>query len=117
MNPQTKSPAKVAQSKSGSGVSLYEPDQMVQLAAHLQTFFAENNLLADIQGKAYVKVPGWQYAGTKLGIIPMVESVEDVSKDGRTQYQTRVALLNLRTESYVGCGVGLCSSQEPGKKN
>ena len=113
MNPQTK----VAQTKSGSSTSLYEPDQMVQLAAHLQTFFAENNLLAEIQGKPYVKVAGWQYAGTKLGIIPMVEEVTDQSTDKRTQYQTRVALLNIKTDTYVGCGVGLCSSQEPGKKN
>ena len=95
---------------------------MVKLAAHLQTFFAENNLLADIQGKAYVKVAGWQYAGTKLGIIPMIEEVADQSTgspaaDKRTQYQTRVALLNIKTDTYVGCGVGLCSSQEPGKKN
>ncbi|MEM9829890.1 MAG: hypothetical protein AAF944_04605 [Bacteroidota bacterium] len=114
MSTQTKS---VAQAKSSSGASLYEPDQMVQLAAHLQTFFAENNLLSEIQGKPYVKVAGWQYAGTKLGIIPMVESVDDVSSEKHTQYQTRVALLNIKTDTYVGCGVGLCSSAEPGKKN
>ncbi len=112
---KTQTPSNVNQSK--TSVSLYEPDQMVSFAAHLQTFFTENNLLSDIQGKAYVKVPVWQYAGTKLGIIPMVEEVANQSSDKEICYQTKVALLNIKTNEYVGCGFGLCSNRESGKKN
>ena len=101
----------------GTGASLYEPDQMVKLASHLQQTFKEQNLLCPIQGRDYVKVSGWQYAGTKLGIVPMVEEVTDQSDDKRIQYQTKVALLNIKTNEYVGCGIALCSNLENGKKN
>ena len=100
-----------------TGASLYEPDQMVKLASHLQQTFKEQNLICPIQGRDYVKVSGWQYAGTKLGIVPMVEEVTDQSDDKRIQYQTRVALLNIKTNEYVGCGIALCSNLENGKKN
>lgn len=98
-------------------LSLYDADQMISFSGHLQQFFAENNLVCDVQGKTHVKVPGWQYAGTKLGIIPMVEEVLDLSTDKEIRYQTRVALLNIKTNQYVGCGIAICSNSETGKRN
>ena len=100
-----------------TSVSLYEPDQMVQLATHLQKIFREQNLFCKIQGREYVKVAGWQYAGTKLGLVPMVEEIADQSSEKEVRFQTRVALLNIKTNQYVGCGFGLCSNLEAGKKS
>ena len=61
-------------------------------------------LVTIIQGRHHVKVPGWQYAGTKLDIIPVVEEVLELSTDKEICYQTRIVLLNIKTNQYVSCG-------------
>ena len=97
-------------------LNLYDAEQLTLLATHLQTFFKEQKLVSQIQDRDYVKVAGWQYAGTKLGIVPMVEEVADQSSEKEIRYQTRVALLNIHTNQYVGCGFGLCSNTEHKKQ-
>jgi hypothetical protein len=88
------------------------------LAKDLANFIKENNLFHSIQGKEYVAVEGWQYAGARLGILPVVVSVEKSFGNGQEEikYTCKVNLLNLRTAQIIGCGYALCSSKEPGKK-
>ncbi|QMU29393.1 hypothetical protein [Adhaeribacter radiodurans] len=91
-------------------------DETMHLAIDLAKFIKENKLYQNIQGKEYVNVEGWQYAGSRLGILPVVEHVINVSTDTELKYQAKVNLLNLRTEQIVGAGFAICSNKEQGKK-
>lgn len=91
-------------------------DETLHLAVDLAKFIKENNLYQNIQGKEYVNVEGWQYAGSRLGILPVVEHVINVSQDTEIKYQAKVNLLNLRNEQVVGAGFAICSNKEQGKK-
>lgn len=91
-------------------------DETLHLAIDLAKFIKENNLFQNIQGKEYVNVEGWQYAGSRLGILPVVEHVINVSQDAEIKYQAKVNLLNLRTDQVVGAGFAICSNKEQGKK-
>jgi len=91
-------------------------DETMHLAIDLAKFIKENKLYQNIQGKEYVNVEGWQYAGSRLGILPVVEHLINVSTDTELKYQAKVNLLNLRTEQVVGAGFAICSNKEQGKK-
>jgi hypothetical protein len=91
-------------------------DETMHLAIDLAKFIKENKLYQNIQGKEYVNVEGWQYAGSRLGILPVVDHVINVSTDTELKYQAKVNLLNLRTEQVVGAGFAICSNKEQGKK-
>jgi hypothetical protein len=91
-------------------------DETMHLAIDLAKFIKENRLYQNIQGKEYVNVEGWQYAGSRLGIFPVVEQVTNVSTDTEMKYTAKVNLLNLRTEQVVGAGFAICSNKEQGKK-
>ncbi|WP_242917492.1 hypothetical protein [Pontibacter liquoris] len=91
-------------------------DETLHLAVDLAKFIKENRLYQNIQGKEYVNVEGWQYAGSRLGILPIVEHVVNVSTDDEIKYQAKVNLLDLRSEQVVGAGFAICSNREQGKK-
>jgi hypothetical protein len=91
-------------------------DETMHLAIDLAKFIKENRLFQNIQGREYVNVEGWQYAGSRLGILPVVEQVTNMSTDTELKYQAKVNLLNLRTEQVVGAGFAICSNKEQGKK-
>ncbi len=91
-------------------------DETLHLAADLARFIKENKLYVNLQGKEYVNVEGWQYAGSRLGILPIVEELTNLSDETEIKYQSRVRLLNLRNEQVVGSGFAICSNKEPGKK-
>lgn len=93
-----------------------KPDETMHLAIDLARFIKENKLFHPIQGKEYVNVEGWQYAGSRLGILPVVESLTNVGDEQEMKYQAKVNLLNLRTEQIVGTGFAVCSNKESGKK-
>ena len=91
-------------------------DETLQLATDVARFIRENKLFLHLQGKEYVNVEGWQYAGSRLGILPIVEELTNLSDGQEVKYQSRVRLLNLRNEQIVGSGFAICSNKEPGKK-
>src|SRR5688572_5334333 len=97
-------------------LSISNADNTKYLATDLAKFIKENKLYQNIQGKEYVNVEGWQYAGSRLGILPVVEQVTNMSTDTELKYQAKVNLLNLRTEQVVGAGFAICSNKEQGKK-
>lgn len=90
--------------------------ETLALAADLAKFIRENKLTHNVQGKEYVNVEGWQYAGSRLGIVPIVEQVIDMSHDGEIKYQAKVMLFDLRSQQTVGAGFAICSNKENGKK-
>lgn len=91
-------------------------DETLHLAVDLAKFIKENKLYQNIQGKEYVNVEGWQYAGSRLGILPVVEHVVNISTDEEIKYQAKVNLLDLRSQQVVGAGFAICSNREQGKK-
>ncbi|WP_460924378.1 hypothetical protein [Pontibacter brevis] len=91
-------------------------DETLHLAIDLAKFIKENRLYQNIQGKEYVNVEGWQYAGSRLGILPVVEHVVNISTDEEIKYQAKVNLLDLRSQQVVGAGFAICSNREQGKK-
>jgi hypothetical protein len=95
------------------------PDETKHLANDLARFIRENKLFHNIQGKEYVNVEGWQYAGCRLGILPVVDELSlqrDVNDDNEIKYQAKVKLLDLRTNQIVGTGFAICSNKESSKK-
>lgn len=115
MNQEIKDSKLVKKSKIES-YDIAKSDETMHLAVDLAKFIKENNLYQNIQGKEYVNVEGWQYAGSRLGILPVVEQVTNMSTDTELKYQAKVNLLNLRTEQVVGAGFAICSNKEQGKK-
>lgn len=91
-------------------------DETMYLAVDLAKFIKENKLYHNIQGKEYVNVEGWQYAGSRLGILPVVKELTNISDEHEMKYQAKVELLNLRTEQIIGSGFAICSNKESGKK-
>lgn len=90
--------------------------ETLYLAQDLAKFIRENRLAMQIQGKDYVNVEGWQYAGARLGIFPIIEEVQRVHADDEMKYQAHVKLINLKTDTVVGSGFAICSNRESGKK-
>lgn len=93
-------------------------NETLHLAQDLAKFIKENRLFHNIQGKAYVNVEGWQYAGARLGILPIIEELRRIeSENGELKYQAEVKLLSLRNQQVVGSGFAICSNKEFGKKS
>ena len=92
--------------------------ETMHLAQDLARFIKENNLFHNIQGKAYVNVEGWQYAGARLGILPVIEELAHVGcDDNEIKYQAKVKLMNIKTQQAIGSGFAICSNKESGKRN
>ena len=92
--------------------------ETMHLAQDLARFIKENKLFHHIQGKAYVNVEGWQYAGSRLGILPVIDDLINISLDNsEIKYQAKVRLLNLKNQQTVGSGFAICSNRENGKRN
>lgn len=98
------------------GYDLGRPTQSLGLATDLAKFIKENNLCSKIQNKDFVQVEGWAYAGSRLGIVPMVEYLTDMSTSEEIKYECRVSLYDLHRDKTVGVGIARCSNKEPGKK-
>ncbi len=91
-------------------------DETLQLATDLAKFIKDNKLSTTVQGKEFVNVEGWQYAGSRLGIVPIVDHVINVSSESELKYQAKVTLFDMRSGHTVGAGFAVCSNKESGKK-
>ncbi|RDV15890.1 hypothetical protein DXT99_07835 [Pontibacter diazotrophicus] len=115
MNQENKE-TKVQKKPKVESYDISKSDETLHLAIDLAKFIKENRLYQNIQGKEYVNVEGWQYAGSRLGILPVVEHVVNISTDDEIKYQAKVNLLDLRSQQVVGAGFAICSNREQGKK-
>lgn len=93
------------------------PAKTLALAGILTDYIKKNGLTVKIKGNDYVKAEGWQFAGSQLGIIPIVDEVTDLSKEGEFKYRTVVKLVKLDSDQIVGCGIAICSNKEHSKKS
>jgi hypothetical protein len=100
--------------------SAIQPDSYgsdtIGIAKDLTRFIQENKLSTQMQGKEFVNVEGWQYAGSRLGIVPIVEDILNLSTEQEIKYQAKVTLLQLSSGLTVGGGFAICSNKEGGKK-
>lgn len=108
--------AKAVKAPKVASYDIARADETLSLATDLAKFIRENKLTHNVQGKEYVNVEGWQYAGSRLGIVPIVEQVIDMSHDAEIKYTARVSLFDLRSQQTVGAGFAVCSNKENGKK-
>jgi hypothetical protein len=110
-----KTPAKIGKSQAQS-YDLAKSDETLDLAKDLAKFIKDNKLSTQVQGKEFVNVEGWQYAGSRLGIVPVVEHLLNVSTDQELKYQAKVTLFDMRSQHTVGAGFAICSNKESGRK-
>lgn len=100
-----------------TSANLDKPSEMVGMANSLKQFISENNLSSTIQGKQYVNVEGWMFAGGCLGIIPVLTECTDISADSEIKYRASVELVRLSDGLTVGRGVAICSNKEVKRRN
>jgi hypothetical protein len=101
-----------------SSLTLGSADDALTLATELQKFVKANKLTSNIQGKEFPNVEAWQFAGSLLGLSPMLESIEDKSvENGEIKWHATVAIQNLHTGTIVGRGFATCSNKEHTKRS
>lgn len=99
-----------------SNASLTNPGGMLELAGTVKQFILDQKLFTAIQGRNYVNVEGWQFAGGMIGVLPVVQSTENLSSGEELKYRASVQLINIATDKLVGSGIATCSNKEKGKK-
>lgn len=97
-------------------VNLASPQAIAEFATELKDLIVKNGLFANIKGKNYVNVEGWQIAGAFTGTYPIVETVENLSTDKICRYRAEVSLRD-KNGIKVGYGVAICTNKESGKTN
>jgi hypothetical protein len=102
--------------REANSYDIAKPEETLQLATDLTKFIRDNKLFQNIQGREYVNVEGWQFAGSRLGLVPVVTELVNISTNEEIKYQACVELINLRNDQKVGGGFAICSNKEPGKR-
>lgn len=99
-----------------TALSLSKPQEALQVASTLQTFVTERKLTANIQGKNYPLVEAWQFAGSQLGLIPIVSDVNCLSKEDEIKYEASVEIVRITDGFVMSRGYAVCSNKEHSKK-
>jgi hypothetical protein len=97
-------------------MELTKPNEALQVASTLQTFVTERKLTANIQGKNYPLVEAWQFAGSQLGLIPVVREVKNLSTDSELKYEAMVEVIRLTDSVVLSRGYAVCSNKENSKR-
>jgi len=99
-----------------NSLSIAKPQEALQVASTLQTFVTERKLTANIQGKNYPLVEAWQFAGSQLGLIPVVKEVKNLSNEFELKYEAFVEVVRLTDGLVLSRGYAVCSNKEHSKK-
>jgi hypothetical protein len=95
---------------------LINKDSMLQLSNELSKLIKEKGLSSNIQGKQFVNVEGWQFAGASLGLMPIITSTQDLSNETSIKYMATCEVRNINTGAVVATGIALCSNAEKTKR-
>ena len=95
---------------------LINKDSMLQLSNELSQLIKEKGLSSNIQGKQFVNVEGWQFAGASLGLMPIITSTQDLSNESTIKYMATCEVRNITTGAVVATGIALCSNAEKTKR-
>lgn len=102
--------------------SLINKDSMLQLSNELSKLIKEKGLSSNIQGKQFVNVEGWMFAGASLGLMPIITETTDLTRRGtdpsqvEIKYMAKCEVRNITSGQLVATGVALCSNYERTKK-
>ena len=101
---------------------LAAPQQAMQVAEILQRFVKEKKLTANIKGKEYPLLEAWQYAGSQLGLYPMLIEVKDISvfRNGdlfEIKYSASVEIRRLDNGNRMSLAYAVCSNKEASKRS
>ena len=88
---------------------LGKPAQAIEVATILQRFVKEKKLTANIKGKDYPMVEAWAFAGSQLGLYPILQFVQDQSNERETKYLAEVHIYRYSDNLMVGKGIAVCS--------
>jgi hypothetical protein len=89
---------------------------MLQLASELSKLIKEKGLSSNIQGKQFVNVEGWQFAGASLGLMPIITDTKDLSNETTIKYMATCEVRNINTGQLVATGIALCTNAEKTKR-
>lgn len=96
---------------------LSQPNQSMQVAEILQRFVKEKNLTANIKGKQYPLVEAWLFAGSQLGLYPLLISTENLSDEKEVKYMATVEVRRISDDKIMSRGVAVCTNKEFSKKS
>ena len=88
---------------------LINKDSLLSLSNELASLIKEKKLSTNIQGKQFVNVEGWGYAGAAIGLIPIITEVKDLSKENELKYWATCEVRNIATGQVVSIGHAICS--------
>lgn len=88
-----------------------------KMAIELTKFIDDNKLSANIAGKKYVMVEGWQFAGSQLSLTAIPGDAENVSTDSETKYKANAEVFHIPTGTLISRGFAICSNKEAKKKS
>ena len=102
--------------KTNPSYELVNKDSMLQLSNELSKLIKEKGLSSNIQGKQFVNVEGWQFAGASLGLMPIITETKDLSDEKAIKYMATCEVRNINTGNVVATGIALCSNAEKTKR-
>jgi hypothetical protein len=102
--------------KTNPSYELINKDSMLQLSNELSKLIREKGLSSNIQGKQFVNVEGWQFAGASLGLMPIITNTQDLSNETTIKYMATCEVRNINTGLVVATGIALCSNGEKTKR-
>jgi hypothetical protein len=102
--------------KTNPSYELINKDSMLQLSNELSKLIKEKGLSSNIQGKQFVNVEGWQFAGASLGLMPIITDTKDLSNETVIKYMAVCEVRNINTGNVVATGIALCSNAEKTKR-
>jgi len=100
-----------------SQLQINNPADVMEFAKTLKRFIDDNKLSCIIQGKSYVYVDGWKFAGVNFGIIPIVDEPVNLSDEKEIKYKCSCRLVRMSDDRPVGSGFAICSNLEQKKKS
>lgn len=96
--------------------TLTSGSSILALSNELTKFIKDRKLCMNIQGKEYVLIEAWTFAGMSMGLCPVVTDLINESSGDEIKYRAVVELLNIHTNIVVGRGFAVCSNKEQGKQ-
>lgn len=93
--------------------ALARPQEMQAMAKVLKQHILDHKLYTNIQGKNYVHVEGWQFAGGMMGTFPRIVRVEKLESGA---WLAEAEIVQLTTQKIISRGFAICSKTESKKK-
>lgn len=96
--------------------NLTKPTEVMAMAKTLKSYIVTQKLYAEIKGRNYAMVEGWQFAGFLSGLNAMVEEPKDMSSSEEVKWSCTAKIYD-KSNNMVGVGFALCSNKEGSKKS